>query len=191
MAFSGIVVRCSWLVFIFSIPISRTDGLPSRPGTNILLRDTDDQTVVQYSKVGNCYTYISIQERDDHKSLAPCNIFCEETKPGVNGYSCESLMKKEDWTEDPSLINKDDMGYIWVIGKCTCGGAVVELAEEITGIVADALEQLDKLLCGILLQASVSVAEIGVNFIPGSQVLGIFTLCVRAAKHLPRMGFMG
>ncbi|KAH9211736.1 hypothetical protein DL95DRAFT_411781 [Leptodontidium sp. 2 PMI_412] len=73
---------------------------------------------------------------------------------------------------------------------------MVELAEEIAGIVADALEQLDNLLCGILLQAFVSIAEIGVNFIPGGQVLGAFRLSVKAAKTftengLEAGGFMG
>ncbi|KAH6707938.1 hypothetical protein BKA61DRAFT_697760 [Leptodontidium sp. MPI-SDFR-AT-0119] len=146
--------------------------------------------------MGNCYKYISLRQRNHDKSLAPCNIFCQETKPGVNGASCEGLVAEEDWKKDSSLINKDDDGYLWVIGQCTCGGAVVELAEEIAGIVADALEQLDNLLCGILLQAFVSIAEIGVNFIPGGQVLGAFRLSVKAAKTftengLEAGGFMG
>jgi hypothetical protein len=92
------------------------------------------------------------------------------------------------WKKDSSLINEDDDGYKWVIGQCTCGGAVVELAEEIAGIVAGALEQLDNLLCGILLQTFVSIAEIGVNFIPGGQVLEVFTLSVKAAKTFTENG---
>lgn len=114
----------------------------------------------------------------------------------ANIIQCEELVAEEDWKKDSSLISKDDDGYLWVIGQCTCGGAVVELAEEIAGIVADALEQLDNLLCGILLQAFVSIAEIGVNFIPGGQVLGAFRLSVKAAKTftengLEAGGFMG
>ncbi|PVH79949.1 hypothetical protein DL98DRAFT_630092 [Cadophora sp. DSE1049] len=170
------------LVFLTGI-LSFAYGLPSQHGSDIIRRDTDDQTIAQYSLEGNCYKYISIQQRNLAKSLKPCNIFCEKSMPGVNGASCESLMTEEDWKTNPSVVNKDDDGYEWVIGQCTCGGAIVELAEEIAGIVAEALEQLDNLLCGILLQAFVTIVEVGISFVPvGGELLAAVKLSIQAAK---------
>ena len=91
-------------------------------------------------------------------------------------------MTEEDWKANPSAVNKDDDGYEWVIGQCTCGGAIVELAEEIAGIVAEALEQLDNLLCGILLQAFATIVEVGISFVPvGGQLLAAVKLSIQAA----------
>lgn len=67
--------------------ISTVACLPSQHETYLTRRETDDQTIARYSKMGNCYKYISLQQRNHDKSLAPCNIFCQETKPGVNGAS--------------------------------------------------------------------------------------------------------
>ncbi|KAK0122537.1 hypothetical protein ONS96_009579 [Cadophora gregata f. sp. sojae] len=103
--------------------------------------------------------------------------------PGVNGASCETLLTEDFWKANPNSISKDDDGYEWVIGQCTCGGAIVELVEEIAGIVADALEQLDSLLCGILLQAFVSIIEVGISFVPvGGGLLAAVKLSIQAAK---------
>ena len=97
-------------------------------------------------------------------------------------------MNAEFWTKDPSVIKEDDDGYKWVPGECTCGGAIVELAEEIAGVVAEALGKLDELLCGILLQAFATIAEIMVNVIPGGQVLTAVKMSVRAAKSFAENG---
>ncbi|KAL2063178.1 hypothetical protein VTL71DRAFT_6250 [Oculimacula yallundae] len=123
------------------------------------------------------------------KSLTPCNTFCTNTAPGVNGASCVALLTDEDIKKEPSMIKKDDNGYEWVIGQCTCGGEIVELAAAIAGVVAEALEELDNLLCGIFLQAMVTIVEIGVSFVPeAGPMLRSVQLGVKAAKSFAENG---
>ena len=83
----------AWSLVYLRFISSLACGLPSQHGSKIIRRDKDDQIIAQYSIAGNCYKYISIQQRNIAKSLKPCNIFCEKTMPGVNGASVSLVLE--------------------------------------------------------------------------------------------------
>lgn len=85
---------------------------------------------------------------------------------------------------------KDLDGYVYIPSKCECDNPTVEaLTKEIFDVVAKGLEQLDNILCTIMLKALMTIVEEGIGFIPvGGQVFKGFTTAVKAAKSFAENG---
>ncbi|KAL0932163.1 uncharacterized protein CTRU02_213116 [Colletotrichum truncatum] len=150
-------IFCSLSLCFVSV-IAHKDGLAS----GLVARQTTDaQIIVAYSSTGQCFDYFKNGDRD--KSLAPCKIWCKDK--GSENYGCKgSGIPREKW--DKSLIYKDEAGNEWVPGKCECN---FEIAEEILGIVVEALENVDKIICAAMLESFNTILQVGITaVVPGA-----------------------
>ncbi|WYZ36254.1 hypothetical protein EsH8_XII_000004 [Colletotrichum jinshuiense] len=86
---------------------------------------------------------------------------------------------------DKSLANKDEDCNEWYAGQCTCE---CEFCEEIADIVIEGLEQLDKIICAVMLSVFTSIADIGLAFIPGGLSPKAIKAAVQGAKSFYENG---
>ena len=87
---------------------------------------------------------------------------------------------------DHSLTYQDDDGRAWTPGKCTCEG--LELVKQITTVVIEALEQLDNILCTIMLTTVNAIVTTAFEVIPGAQELPLVSRLVTGAKTFHENG---
>jgi len=80
---------------------------------------------------------------------------------------------------DNGLKYKDSDGNPWVPGDCKCS---FPIAKAIADIVLEALKDIDKVLCAVMVNAAKLTVEIGVDLIPGGAELGAAEKLVEGAK---------
>jgi len=83
------------------------------------------------------------------------------------------------------VISTDEDKNQWQPGKCECN---FEFALAIFDVVAEGLSKLDNVLCAVMTQSFVTIAEIGVNFIPGGQAVTGVRAAVQGAKTFVENG---
>lgn len=152
-------------------------------------QEEDSQVAAHYEQTGQCAYYFQKQAKKTALSQA-CIKYCENN--GGHGYSeCDlSVYKDIDIMNDldKSLIQTDDDGDLWVPTKCKCENKDVEgITNAILDIVVEALEQLDNIICAVMVSAFKSILEVGIMFVPGGQVTGAMR-AVQGAKSFVENG---
>ncbi|XXG95828.1 hypothetical protein Hte_002099 [Hypoxylon texense] len=144
----------------------------------------DSQTIAAYEMSGMCLYYYTSRQPNWNKGLQPCIKYCEDN--GGHGYSeCDMSSYKDIDIEKDSSFPKyvDDDGFPWVPAPCKCENKDVEgIATEIADIVAEALSQLDNILCAVFISAIKEIADIGLMFIPGGQAISGAGKVIQYAK---------
>jgi hypothetical protein len=93
-------------------------------------------------------------------------------------------MPESAWKQDPSILEKDSDGNLWVPAKCECGGVIGALTDDIMDAVFKGLDQLDHVMCAVLLQSFTLMAQIGENFIPVAGEVNVLKAAVESAKTM-------
>jgi hypothetical protein len=154
-----------------------------------LAQNSDSQVAANYEQTGQCAYYFQKQAKKSALSQA-CIKYCENN--GGHGYSeCDlSVYKDIDIMNDldKSLIETDEDGDLWVPTKCKCENPDVEgITTAILDIVIEALEQLDNIICAVMVEAFKSILEVGIMFVPGGQAVGALR-AVQGAKSFVENG---
>ncbi|KAI0007293.1 hypothetical protein F4779DRAFT_619740 [Xylariaceae sp. FL0662B] len=143
-----------------------------------------------YEQSGLCMYYYADRRPNWAKGLQPCIKYCENN--GGHGYSeCDlSTYKDTDMSKiDPSTVEKDDEGYLWVPARCKCDNPTVEaVATDIFNVVAEGLQMLDNIICVAMLSAFKTIVEIGIDFVPGGAELNGAKSAVEGAKSFVENG---
>ncbi|KAI0101944.1 hypothetical protein F4776DRAFT_676147 [Hypoxylon sp. NC0597] len=144
----------------------------------------DSQTIAAYEVTGQCFYYYSKGKANWNKALQPCIKYC--ATHGGHGYAqCDSSSFKNIDVEKDGGMPKyvDDDGFPWVAAPCKCENEAVEtIATEIIEIVAEALAQLDNILCAVFVSAIKEIADIGLMFVPGGQAISGVGKVIQYAK---------
>ncbi|CAI4216004.1 unnamed protein product [Parascedosporium putredinis] len=106
-------------------------------------RQPDYQTIAAWETTGSCFSYFELL--DPERSARPC--------------------RKEDL--DQSIDWQDDDGNDFTPGVCICDG-IGEVAEVISDIVIEALQQMDEVFCAVCLSAFDTIIQTGILAIPGA-----------------------
>lgn len=93
-------------------------------------------------------------------------------------------MPQSAWKKDPSILQKDSSGNLWIPGNCQCGGTVAALTDDVMDAVFQGLHQLDHVLCAVLLQSFDLMIQIGENFIPAAGEINAIKAAVKTAKTM-------
>ncbi|TGJ78377.1 hypothetical protein E0Z10_g10385 [Xylaria hypoxylon] len=153
----------------------------------------DSQTIASYQKSGTCMYYYNSQQPNWNKGLFPCIKYCEDN--GGHGYTeCDLSGYNDIDIENNHGFPKyvDDDGYPWVPAHCKCENEAVEwLAGEIVEVVVEMLQHLDNIICAIFLSAIQTIADIGLDFIPGKIALKGTEDVIRYAKSAYENGMTG
>ncbi|KAI8245040.1 hypothetical protein K4K53_002927 [Colletotrichum sp. SAR 10_77] len=147
---------------------------------------TDAQIIAAYKSSGQCFSYTGAGNRE--KSIAPCagaDGYCQKVKGVENAAAGCELFVPEGVKLDKSLANKDEDCNEWYAGQCTCE---CEFCEEIADIVIEGLEQLDSVICAVMLSSLTSIADAGLTFIPGGQAPKAIKAIVQGAKSFYENG---
>ncbi|ORY17841.1 hypothetical protein BCR34DRAFT_10171 [Clohesyomyces aquaticus] len=156
----------------------------------ILAQETDEQVTASYEQSGTCAFYFQKPAKKAPLSQT-CIKYCENN--GGHGYSeCDrSPYNNVDFENgfDKSTIEKDADGDLWVPCRCKCDNPDVEgIAEAIFDIVAEALQQLDNIICAVMLESFKQILEIGIDFIPGGAEVNGIRRAVEGAKSFAENG---
>ncbi|KAI8159249.1 hypothetical protein K4K49_000750 [Colletotrichum sp. SAR 10_70] len=147
---------------------------------------TDAQIIAAYKSSGQCFSYTGAGNRE--KSIAPCagaDGYCQKVKGVENAAAGCELFVPEGVKLDKSLANKDEDCNEWYAGQCTCE---CDFCEEIADIVIEGLEQLDSVICAVMLSSLTSIADAGLTFIPGGQAPKTIKAIVQGAKSFYENG---
>ncbi|OTA62371.1 hypothetical protein K449DRAFT_434033 [Hypoxylon sp. EC38] len=154
--------------------------------SSLLVREhqPDSQTIAAYEATGQCFYYYVKGKANWNKALQPCIKYC--ANHGGHGYAqCDSSSFKNIDIEKNNGMPKyvDDDGFPWVAAPCQCENEAVEtITTEIIELVAEALEQLDNILCAVFVSAIMEIAEIGLMFVPGGQAISGVGKVIQYAK---------
>ncbi|KAG9520574.1 hypothetical protein KCV07_g4234, partial [Aureobasidium melanogenum] len=140
-----------------------------------------DETIASYTEQGLCFHYFA--ERPSWYP-DPCIEYCKNHGGhGYDGCDASSYANIDIEHGDQSIIETDDNGFRWVPAPCECSNpAVEEVATAIFDTVAQGLEKIDNILCVIWVEAFKDILEVGINFIPGGEVLTVAGRAVQGAK---------
>ena len=147
-------------------------------------RQSDKQTLAHYEKTGQCFMYK--HGGPDSKVKGPCEKWCPkyENKPAIGVCHFPRIAH---FLSEPLLISnyallqcsipgtpeqlkgyptyKDDDGNVWSPGRCMCEDPqdFLPLIEP----VLEGLSKLDNIICAVSVESFKTIAEIGVDAIPG------------------------
>ncbi|KAG9521246.1 hypothetical protein KCU93_g7474, partial [Aureobasidium melanogenum] len=140
-----------------------------------------DETIASYTEQGLCFHYFA--ERPSWYP-DPCIEYCKNHGGhGYDGCDASSYPNIDIEHGDQSIIETDDNGFRWVPAPCECSNPdVEEVATAIFDTVAQGLEKIDNILCAIWVEAFKDILEVGINFIPGGEVLTVAGRAVQGAK---------
>ncbi|KAK1851200.1 hypothetical protein CCHR01_06135 [Colletotrichum chrysophilum] len=147
---------------------------------------TDAQIIAAFKSSGQCFSYTGAGNRE--KSIAPCagaDGYCQKVKGVENAAAGCELFVPEGVKLDKSLANKDEDCNECYAGQCRCE---CEFCEEIAEIVIEGLEQLDSVICAVMLSSLTSIADAGLTFIPGGQAPKAIKAIVQGAKSFYENG---
>lgn len=150
--------------------------------------DSDKQVTAYFEQSGQCAYFF--QKQAKHSPLA-CIEYCEDN--GGHGYAeCDySPYKDVDFEHgiDKTLIKHDDDGDPWVHCKCKCENKDVEnISIAIFELVAEALSQLDNIICAVMLQSFKTILDVGINAVPGGAALNGAKTTVQGPKLFAENG---
>jgi hypothetical protein len=160
----------------------------------VLAQDQNSDAAVAASFVqqGGCAYYFKKQGKESVLTQT-CQKYCENH--GGHGYSeCDLGAFSDIDIENPdeyeqSFIRKDEDGDVWVGATCKCENkAVEEVFEQVIEVVVEGLEKLDKIICAVMLESFKTIAEIGIEFIPGGAELNGARRAVEGAKSFAENG---
>jgi hypothetical protein len=95
------------------------------------------------------------------------------------------LFKPEGTKIDPRIIYRDGDNNRYTPGKCQCS---CDLCEAILNPAIEALSQLDHIICAVMVSAFTTIAEVGLEFVPGGQVSAAVRAAVLGAKLFTENG---
>lgn len=148
---------------------------------------TDSETVASFEQQGLCAYYIDAQLEMRNSPLGTtCKKYCENN--GGHGYfECDlsSYAGKDAEAiraEFGASLQTDEDGDVFIPAPCLCDNEIAEGAIDVlVEAVIEGLKELDNLFCAIMVDALVSILEVGVMFVPGGQALTVARL-VQGAK---------
>ncbi|KAI9045190.1 uncharacterized protein KD926_009604 [Aspergillus affinis] len=154
------------------LPLLLLGGLlPAVNGQN-----SDKEVLAHFATQGWCYVYV--EGGDMELGSSPCKTWCPEHE-GNEGMGCHTPVVDFD-DVDPSLFGRDDEGNKYIPGNCVCGTPedYLPLIEP----VIEALSMLDNIICAVFLSSLETVAEIGINAVPGGAAINGVRRAVEGAK---------
>ncbi|CAI6330997.1 unnamed protein product [Periconia digitata] len=150
---------------------------------------TDKQTAASWEESGTCAYYF-----DNFGKQSPLTETCVKYCEGQNdhGYAqCDVAAYKDiDIPNENSLsILKDEDGDSFVPCSCICENADAEkLIQELLDTVIKGLEKLDEVICAVTVETFKTIAEVGMDFIPGTIELKAAARLVKGAKSFVENG---
>ncbi|KAK1146094.1 hypothetical protein N8T08_003742 [Aspergillus melleus] len=154
------------------LPLLLLGGLlPAVNGQN-----SDKEVLANFATKGWCYVYVDGGPLD--KSVQPCKTWCPEHEDN-EGMGCRTPVTN--WDDvDPTLFGHDDDGNKYFPGDCLCGNPqdYLPLIEP----VLEGLSRLDNIICAVFLSSLETIAEIGINAVPGGQAINGVRRAVEGAK---------
>ncbi|KAL9621687.1 MAG: hypothetical protein Q9160_003940 [Pyrenula sp. 1 TL-2023] len=159
--------------------------------TLTLAQESDAEVTAQFEQIGACAYFI--EEPKHHSPLEDtCKKYCEDNGPGTGYYQCDvnpyyGIDFDHDF--DRSSLQRDDYGELWVPCKCICENKEVEdAAAFFLGEVIEGLARLDNVICAVMLESFKIIVDVGINFVPGGQVLNGAKVAVQGAKTFAENG---
>ncbi|KAK1963225.1 hypothetical protein LY78DRAFT_205414 [Colletotrichum sublineola] len=180
----------SFLTLLCSSAVLASDSAPTSRGPKCPQKEgyKDAQTISSWKEQGLCFRYLGAGNFD--KAIAPCagpDGYCQKVNKSESGVEgCKAFPNQPEIDKlDPSTILKDEDCNEFIPGQCMCECG---LCDEISKVIIEGLEQLDNVICAVMLSAFKTIADVGLMFVPGGQASSGVKAAVQGAKSFYENG---
>ncbi|EFQ33078.1 uncharacterized protein GLRG_08222 [Colletotrichum graminicola M1.001] len=180
---SVLALLCSSVALASDLALaSRGPKCPQKEGSK------DDQAIASWKTQDLCFNYLGAGNLN--KAASPCagpDGSCQKVKKSKSGVEgCKAFPNQPEVQDlDPSTISKDEDCNEFIPGQYMCE---CDLCEEVASISIEDLEQLDNVICAVMLSAFKTIADVGLMFVPGGQAPSAIKAAVQGAKSFYENG---